>query len=415
MKDRADAARRIRTRSRRRAAGLLSLCFAAISSAEPATQRILPEHRPAVGQKRYLKIRTQTEKTTSVSFFPNLPVIREDREWWVVVDATKPESPPPFEITWLLDRVQATFRDGHHDVRYDSIRGQPPREANGLSPWVGRVIRFRTDSRGQRSAMTPAPATQPAAPRIGGQMMEPPTPAEWDRLLADVYESFIPTAPVAVGERWERVRTISANASGTVRGPVSYTLKSIEPKNGRPCARIDFAGTFELTVDPSQKRDDRETRLRAARYDGTLLFDLEAGEVVSLEQTQDVKIELIMTARQPATSRPTSGPASRATSQAEEKVTSYTFVTGELRKTRVESSRTAPVKPIIVAPSSAPAAPVANDTPKRVPPVAAPHPATQPTSQRAGYVAPPQRRQFRRGGAGQDDGARVDQNGAKWP
>ncbi|MFO0973433.1 MAG: hypothetical protein U1A27_08360 [Phycisphaerae bacterium] len=349
---------------------LLMLLAARLAADEPAAQsRVLLEHRLAPGQKRYVRIRTQTEKANVVSFFPNLPVVHDDREWWIVVEAQPPRPrEPDTTLDWLIDRIQGRYHDGRNEVQFDSLRGVPPSQATTLATWANRRIRFQMDSRGKRHDMTPPPTSGPATARPNALTgMESPTANDWDQILTTFYQSYIADAPVAPGETWRKERRIACAPFGTLHGPVAYTLKSIDARDGRRVAQVSFAAQLQLEEDPAHKKDDRRLETRAARVEGALSFDVDAGELLALDETRDVKVDLIMTTRAPAPkptstrpgAAPTSAPGGGTTSQPAERVLTYTFQVSELRRMRVEVSRVAPVKPIVVVSSQpAPSVPV---------------------------------------------------------
>jgi hypothetical protein len=378
-------------RARWRAPALLvALLFAVPSRADDAPVSLAPRFPEA--QVRYLTLRTETEKLTVVSFFPDPIGTLDQREWWIIATtgpaaATAPSTAPDsVTLTWKIDRLQALHRDrvGREqkpDMLFDSLRPSNPPQTHALVPWGDRTITLRLNDDGRVVDSHEAPGAPRAAPTPAhGASVEQPTLDELRRVAGELYGSCSAGKPVAVGDSWVREYSVHRSPYGTLSGPIHYTLRGMDESGGRRVARVAFGGELTLTPDAATTRpgaDSKRHEVRRAVFEGTAEFDVAAGQPIRVETNEVLDLNLIMSSAQPATppAKPTaSGPATQPATQGELKTTTYTFRMSETRKCVATVSAQAPVKPIVVRPATPtqPAAPASH-------PVVAPPPiATRP-------------------------------------
>ncbi len=380
-------------------------------------------------QVRYVNIKSELDKTTIVSFFPDPISALDQREWWFVATSAKPQTTGVIPLTWKVDRLQALHRDriGREqkpDILFDSLRPSNPPQAGGLNGWTDRAVMLRLNPAGRVTDAVDAPTSRPALPSVSyGSTIEIPTLLDVRQLAAEFYGEYLPTKPVKVGESWTRNYVIHRTPYGTLHGPVKCTLRAVDDVSGKRIARIDFAGDLQLTPDPATTKPNADTKkyeVRKSLFEGAADYDLTNGEPLRVEVRELVDLNMIMTSVQPAakpppppttrpTTGPTTGPAAGATSrpttkpppnrtskpaplpaappasqpatQPAPKVLSFSFQMSESRKSTATFSKTAPIKPIVVRPPTPtqPARPPNTTSRPYSPPSAPPRrPTTQP-------------------------------------
>lgn len=209
-----------------------------------------------------------------------------------------------------------------------------------------------------------------------------------DALLNVLFGSYLPPRAVRVGESWNQPYVRQRPPYGSFAGELAYRLVSVASREGRQVATIEFSGDLKLspsTQPASSSGDLRRYDLHLARYSGSVLFDLDAGELVSFDGREELKLDLVLSSQpRPAPAPPTSQAdgAPKPATQPSAPVLSYTFHMSEQRVLSAAVSRIPPVKPIIIQASQ----PVAPPTPV-LPPgarqpmrpvVVPPRPVTQP-------------------------------------
>jgi len=337
-------------------------------------------------QVRYVNVKSELDKTTIVSFFPDPISALDQREWWFVATNAKPQTPDVIPVTWKVDRLQALHRDriGREqkpDILYDSLRPSNPPQAAGLNAWIDRAVMLRLTPAGRVTDAVDAPTSRPALPMGSyGSTIEIPSLLDVRQLAAEFYGAYLPTNPVKVGESWTRDYVIHRTPYGTLHGPIKCTLRAVDDVPAKRIARIDFAGNLNLTPDPATTKpaaDSKKYEVRRALFEGSADFDLTAGEPLRVEVRELVDLNMIMTSTQsapkpppqpttrpttgpasqrasqpasPATTRPIAQPASQPASQPAPKILSFSFQMSESRKSIATFSKTAPIKPIVVRP-----------------------------------------------------------------
>lgn len=373
-------------------AALLFVCAGARGAAA-ADGQINLEHRFPKDEKRYLRVKSLVERSNLTPLIPEPLVNTEEREWWIILATKAAPAGKPSKAEWRVDRIQGTRRDkpSKNELRFDSLRQPVIPQAAQLAAWDGRTIGFVLSPAGKLSEVTGVTTSAPigampgVAQHASGVEVPFAAPAGKDYVeqIGTIFGDWMPGKSVAVGQSWTQPYSVVRPPYGQFDGTTEYKLAEVQSRGGKRIARIEFRTPLKLTPQMADPRlaasgDSRKHEVRNATYYGVVEFDADAGELMSLDSHEDIKLDLIMSSEsRPATTGPSSRPAQPGMS--------FTFHIDERRVLNVAVSRQAPVKPIVVrttqpAQAATPMPPVIKPPLPTTRPVIGPRPTTRPTT-----------------------------------
>jgi len=253
--------------------------------------------------RRYL-LRVEAQQTLELPFPPGSRTAQDtliQQDYSVTVtNAEAGRKGLELEVAALA--VQAHFGD-QVVLRFDSMNPAVPNEGPGvdvLQRVVGGKIRFLLGPDGQvektsglEELLGQNPNGGNRGPAWRGNLMGGGLQRLYgeDYLKQIVEVGALPPGPVRVGDTWTRRRELEVGLVGRVAAVTTNTFRGWQVREGRSCARIDFAGTLTLKTNiASGGLPLSGLSLEEGRVSGKAWFEPSLGLPLAAEMEQSCRI-----------------------------------------------------------------------------------------------------------------------------
>lgn len=196
-------------------------------------------------------------------------------------------------MTQQFERFAVTMKSGTAEaIEYDSDSESKPSGsaaniAAAVSPVIGAEFAVTMTNRGAIRDVKLSDAASEAFNSVESPALKQLFSAEGiSRLLSQAAVEF-PEAEVATNSEWATT-LVTPSALGTLKQDRTYTLTTPEDINGKTLERINLSG--RLVIEAGEQAPSKST-LIDQELTGTMLFDAEAGRLVSSQSTQKLTTE----------------------------------------------------------------------------------------------------------------------------
>lgn len=219
--------------------------------------------------------------------------------------STDPEKGSTVELVY--DSLKIHIDAGENKFEYDSKKpagGKPSAPANRRSPAKGPANSSPADADpdasaamiealkpliGTKMTLTVAPdgtitsvtGGQEISSALVGQYAGPIIdPQGVKDLFGPIFSVRSAKTSASMGEKWQHVDRLDLSLLGKLRLTTDHTLRSLSGSK----ATVDFRGQIEL--DTESGLEDQAFKLKDTRYEGSYIWDIEAGALDSMHQVQ---------------------------------------------------------------------------------------------------------------------------------
>ncbi|GMV24203.1 MAG: hypothetical protein AMXMBFR58_02340 [Phycisphaerae bacterium] len=236
---------------------------------------------------------------------PSSQTSRQQIEFRLKTISTDPEKGSVVEL--IYDSLRVSLEAGDQKVEFDSRKQSPARKQNqkparatdpdplgepadpaesltdALAPIAGSKLTLTIDPDGTITQVTGG--SELAAALVGRYAGPIADPQGVKDLFGPIFSLRKAKPSAAPGEKWQHVDRLEFPMLGKLRLTTDYTLKSAS----RGKATVDFRGTMDLDTETGVQ--DQSIKLKDTRYEGSYIWDTEAGALDSMQQVQKFTLD----------------------------------------------------------------------------------------------------------------------------